>query len=185
VSEPGGSLEFKIFRVLVYLLQRPDRAVAKQELLQACWPGTSAETSTEYALRNCLHKIRRAVGDVGTPQAVIETIRGYGYRCVAAVTCLPVDTRGSVTGLPLHAAAHAPSAISPPTGWRPLTVLHDALAEPPVWLWQHPAGEHGCQSPFDVAATRGLSPFVGREPELAILRQRWAEVQEGRVMPSC
>jgi class 3 adenylate cyclase/tetratricopeptide (TPR) repeat protein len=36
------------------------------------------------------------------------------------------------------------------------------------------------QQRFDVAAARGLAPLVGREHEVAFLRERWAQVQEGR-----
>ncbi len=37
----------------------------------------------------------------------------------------------------------------------------------------------GAQSRLDVAAVRGLTPLVGRESEMALLRERWAAVQEG------
>jgi predicted ATPase len=36
------------------------------------------------------------------------------------------------------------------------------------------------QQRFDVAAARGLTPLVGREHEVALLRERWAQVQAGR-----
>ena len=36
------------------------------------------------------------------------------------------------------------------------------------------------QQRFDVAAARGLTPLVGREHEMGILRDRWAQVQTGR-----
>ncbi|HEY5868219.1 MAG TPA: adenylate/guanylate cyclase domain-containing protein, partial [Candidatus Tectomicrobia bacterium] len=36
------------------------------------------------------------------------------------------------------------------------------------------------QQRFDVAAARGLTPLVGREHEVGILRERWAQVQAGR-----
>jgi predicted ATPase len=36
------------------------------------------------------------------------------------------------------------------------------------------------QQRFDVAAARGLTPLVGREHEVAFLRERWAQVQAGR-----
>jgi DNA-binding winged helix-turn-helix (wHTH) protein len=86
------ALEPRAFRVLAYLLQHAGRAVAKHDLVQACWPNPSSESiSQEYALRNCLMKIRQAVGEPGTPQAVIETVRGYGYRVTAAVTVLPPE----------------------------------------------------------------------------------------------
>jgi class 3 adenylate cyclase len=41
-------------------------------------------------------------------------------------------------------------------------------------------GESGVQSRLEAAATRGLTPLVGREAEVALLLARWAEVQEGR-----
>jgi predicted ATPase len=36
------------------------------------------------------------------------------------------------------------------------------------------------QQRFDVAAARGLTPLVGREHEVGILQDRWAQVQAGR-----
>ena len=39
--------------------------------------------------------------------------------------------------------------------------------------------ESGAQSRLDVATTRGLTPLVGRESEVALLLDRWAQVQEG------
>jgi WD40 repeat protein len=79
--------------------------VAKRDLLQAFWPGASEAHYKEYSLRNCLHKIRQAVGDAGTQRTVIETVRSYGYRFAAAVTLLPAD--------PI--AAGTPSAATPPS----------------------------------------------------------------------
>src|SRR5262249_9623948 len=76
-------LEPKALKVLTYLLQHHGRAVAKQALVQAFWPGTAAGMDQEYALRNCLNKIRRAVGDTETQHTVIETLRHYGYRFTA------------------------------------------------------------------------------------------------------
>jgi class 3 adenylate cyclase/predicted ATPase len=36
------------------------------------------------------------------------------------------------------------------------------------------------QQRFDVVAARGLTPLVGREHEVGLLRERWAQVQDGR-----
>jgi class 3 adenylate cyclase len=36
------------------------------------------------------------------------------------------------------------------------------------------------QQRFDVAAPRGLTPLVGREHEVALLQERWAQVQAGQ-----
>ena len=40
-------------------------------------------------------------------------------------------------------------------------------------------GESGAQSRLDIAATRGLAPLVGREQEVGVLLQCWAQVQKG------
>jgi class 3 adenylate cyclase/predicted ATPase len=39
--------------------------------------------------------------------------------------------------------------------------------------------ESGAQSRLDVALIRGLTPLVGREQEVALLRQRWEQVKDG------
>jgi DNA-binding winged helix-turn-helix (wHTH) protein len=94
-------LEPKAFSVLAYLLTHRDRAIAKEELLAACWPG---EFVTDAALARCVQVIRRAVADDGGQQQVIKTLRGYGYRFVATVSTLPA---------PAAATAPTPGAVLP------------------------------------------------------------------------
>jgi class 3 adenylate cyclase/tetratricopeptide (TPR) repeat protein len=40
-------------------------------------------------------------------------------------------------------------------------------------------GESGAQSRLEVAATRGLTPLVGRESEVTLLQERWEQVKAG------
>jgi DNA-binding winged helix-turn-helix (wHTH) protein/predicted ATPase len=40
-------------------------------------------------------------------------------------------------------------------------------------------GESGLETRLEVASAQGLTPFVGREAEMALLQDRWAYVQEG------
>src|SRR5712691_9278643 len=40
-------------------------------------------------------------------------------------------------------------------------------------------GESGAQSRFEVAVQAGLTPLVGREEELALLRRRWRQARDG------
>jgi predicted AAA+ superfamily ATPase len=40
-------------------------------------------------------------------------------------------------------------------------------------------GESGAQSRLDVPSPRGLTPLVGREAEVALLWDRWAQVKDG------
>ena len=41
-------------------------------------------------------------------------------------------------------------------------------------------GESGIYSRLDVAQTRGLTPLVGRESEVTLLMERWAQVKDGQ-----
>jgi len=76
-------VEPQVFEVLVYLLAHRDRVVPKTELLDAIWGDRFVSDST---LTSRLKAARRAIGDDGQGQRLIATVRGVGYRFVAAVT---------------------------------------------------------------------------------------------------
>src|SRR2546427_5301129 len=119
------ALEPLALRVLAYFVQHPGQAVATGYLFQAFWRGAAAESYKEYSLRNCLTKIRQAVGDTGTPRAVLDTVRRYGYRFTAEVTVLP--------SAPSPAGAGAPGAADDPVlpGVGPNAALQDAVVRCP------------------------------------------------------
>lgn len=73
----------KVFDLIVYLAGHRDRAVTKDELQDAVWPGVIV---TETALTRAIMKARRAVGDDSERQAVIRTVHARGYRFVAPIT---------------------------------------------------------------------------------------------------
>jgi len=70
------AVEPKAFDLLVYLIERHDRAVTKDELQDAIWPGVIV---TEGALTRCVMKARRATGI----DNAISTVRNHGYRFTA------------------------------------------------------------------------------------------------------
>lgn len=72
----------RVFDLLVYLVEHRARAVDKDEIQDAVWPGVVV---TETALTRAVMKARRAVGDDASQQGVIKTIHGHGYRFVANV----------------------------------------------------------------------------------------------------
>ena len=72
-------LEPKIFDVLRFLVDRRERVVHKQELLDALWPG---EFVTDSVLPRCIATARKALGDDATRQTYIATAHGRGYRFV-------------------------------------------------------------------------------------------------------
>ena len=71
------------FHVLVYILERRDRIVGKEELIENFWHDTAV---TDNAVVQCIAEIRRALGDDPRDPRFIKTIPKVGYRFVAAVT---------------------------------------------------------------------------------------------------
>ncbi|MEZ0069847.1 two-component system OmpR family response regulator [Streptacidiphilus sp. MAP12-20] len=63
--------------VLEYLLRADGRAVSKTELLEHCWDATAQSDPAVVEVR--IHHLRRKI-DQPFPSALIETIRGAGYR---------------------------------------------------------------------------------------------------------
>jgi predicted ATPase/DNA-binding winged helix-turn-helix (wHTH) protein len=85
-------LEPQVFNVLAYLIQHRDRLVTKEELLEQLWPGRFVSEAT---LTSRLTAARRAVGDRGRAQRVIQTIHGRGYRFILPVEELSARKRAS------------------------------------------------------------------------------------------
>jgi class 3 adenylate cyclase/DNA-binding winged helix-turn-helix (wHTH) protein/tetratricopeptide (TPR) repeat protein len=102
------TVEPKVFKVLAYLLEHRDRVVTKDELMERFWPGTFL---SESALTHCLTKARKAINDDSVSQGIIKTVRGYGYRFVAAVT---VRT-SAPPAPPVSASLAAPMPSVPPS----------------------------------------------------------------------
>lgn len=88
------SVEPKVYDLLLYLIERADRAVSKEELQDAIWPNVIV---TESALTRCVMKARHVLGDEDKDRRVIGTIAKGGYRFIASVEILR-------SGLPSTAA---------------------------------------------------------------------------------
>jgi len=102
------SVQRKVFDLLLYLLENRDRAVDKDEIQEAVWPGVIV---TETALTRAIMKARRAVGDDADAQAVLRTVHGHGYRFVA-----DVEETGQAPPAPAAAPATEPTAGPPGPG---------------------------------------------------------------------
>src|SRR5918912_3350589 len=102
-------LEPQVFNVLAYLLRHRDRVVTKEELLEQLWPG---RVVSEAALTSRLMAARRAIGDRGRAQRLIQTLHGRGYRFIA-----PVAERITEQA-PSPVAAASPDTVTPPNALR-------------------------------------------------------------------
>jgi DNA-binding winged helix-turn-helix (wHTH) protein/tetratricopeptide (TPR) repeat protein len=93
----GGApvpLPLKSFDCLVYLIDRSQRAVGRDELISAVWGRTDV---SDALLGQTLARARRAVGDSGEAQSVIRTVSGFGYQWVAPVSTADVQATASET----------------------------------------------------------------------------------------
>lgn len=84
----------RVMQVLVYLADRPDEVVPRQELEEHVW----ARMIVGYdSLTKTITKLRKAFGDSSSEPRFIETIPKTGYRMIASVRALdhdpPVSTR--------------------------------------------------------------------------------------------
>ena len=76
-------LEPQVYAVLCCLLENRDRVVSKDELLDQVW---GHRFITPATLNTRIKALRQALNDDGSDQRVIRTVRGHGFRFVAAVS---------------------------------------------------------------------------------------------------
>ena len=129
-------LRYKTYQVLLFLLQRPNRVVSKEELLDGVWPDTAV---SDDVLPHCIAELRKALGDQAKEQRVIKTYPKSGYGLIA-----PIEVR-DVAPAVLSLAPTAPIEDRPTRrNRRPIAIAAGALVLPAVaamvWLvWIRPA----------------------------------------------
>lgn len=118
-------LEPKPAEMLAALLERPGELVARAELRARLWP-QAIHSDLEHGLAKTANKLRAALRDgTGAPR-FFETLRGRGYRWIAAVeTLAPGDGAAAPAGRLRLAVVPFQNA----TGRPELDDLADALTE--------------------------------------------------------
>jgi DNA-binding winged helix-turn-helix (wHTH) protein/tetratricopeptide (TPR) repeat protein/TolB-like protein len=106
----------RVFDLLVYLITHNDRAVGKDELQDAVWPGMFI---TETALTRAVMKARKAVGDDASRQEVIKTVHGHGYRFVAELSAESLYKQAPRAAAEPSAAQALPEGIATVVADRP------------------------------------------------------------------
>jgi DNA-binding winged helix-turn-helix (wHTH) protein/tetratricopeptide (TPR) repeat protein len=169
----------RVFDLLVCLLENHDRAVGKDELQDAVWPGMFI---TETALTRAVMKARKAVGDDASRQDFIKTVHGHGYRFVAELTPEAHESAPVVGAGPevVQAQTQAPPApepagqgttappASPRQHWRTLALgtLAAVLVASLVWVLLRPPATLGADNRVAVLP---LLDVTG-DPEMAWTR---------------
>lgn len=80
------ALEPQVFALLACLIERRDRLVTKDELVETVWGGRIVADAT---LSSRISAARQAVGDSGEKQAVIRTVPRLGFRFLPQVALEP------------------------------------------------------------------------------------------------
>ncbi len=75
-------LEPKVSRLLEFLASRPRQVISREEILEAVWDGVSVSAD---ALNRTVSQLRKALDDDPARPRYIQTVRGRGYRLIAAV----------------------------------------------------------------------------------------------------
>jgi DNA-binding winged helix-turn-helix (wHTH) protein len=103
-------------RVLCLLAEHPGRLVTREETCRHIW-GADTFVDTALGLNYCLRSIRSALHDTPRAPRYVETLRGQGYRFVAAVDATGTQETAAPREIPSMRAAKVR---------RPHRVSHDA-----------------------------------------------------------
>ncbi|HEY7498607.1 MAG TPA: AAA family ATPase [Vicinamibacterales bacterium] len=123
--ERGGDvipLSPKVFDLLLLLARNTDRVIAKQELMETLWPNTFVE---EANLTQHVYTLRKALGNQPSGEPYIDTVPRRGYRLVADVREVIVDSRASAR----EAQPFAEAAASVEEERKYATVLQCRIAD--------------------------------------------------------
>jgi DNA-binding winged helix-turn-helix (wHTH) protein len=102
-------LEAKVFDLVLLLVEHRDRALGKQQVIEALW---GSRPVSDAALSQLVFKARRAFGDDGRQARVIRTVYGRGLQWVAPLEAVPAT--------PVETTPSAPQDTSP--GTRPKAI---------------------------------------------------------------
>src|SRR5271169_655451 len=70
----------KSFRLLLFLIENPGRALPKEEIMAVVWPDTFV---SDNSLARAITQIRKALDDDPKAPRYVETVPSVGYRFIA------------------------------------------------------------------------------------------------------
>lgn len=75
-------VEPMVFDLLMHFARHPNRIFTRDELIESVWAGRVVSDAT---VASCIKQARRALGDSGTNQTYLKTVRRRGFRFTAEV----------------------------------------------------------------------------------------------------
>ncbi len=110
-------LEPQVFALLALLVDNRERLVSRDEIIEKVWDG---RVVTDAAVASRIKSARQALGDDGTSQRFIRTLRRQGFRFVVPVRAVQA---GGLAACPEAARAEA---AKPSIGVLPFRLVGDA-----------------------------------------------------------
>jgi class 3 adenylate cyclase/DNA-binding winged helix-turn-helix (wHTH) protein len=141
------------------------------EALEALTPRLELHSGNRLAVRLGIHTGLAVVGDVGEGSRHERLALGETPNIAARLQHLAVPNTLLISAATYQLIAGYFTCAA--LGEQPL----HGLAQP-LQVYQVLRAS-GVQSRLEVAASRGLTPLVGREPEVGLLLERWARVKAG------
>lgn len=125
-ADEQTELPLKVFKCLLYLIEHRNRAVSREELLDAIW-GT--EHLSAGVVPQTILQVRQCLGDTGQEQHYVGTSRGFGYRWVGPLDVEDADEQTAPVAPAL--TPQAPVAVATEAGFFSQRVLRLPVA---AWI---------------------------------------------------
>lgn len=68
------------YQLLAMLAERPGKVYSRMEVIEAAWPGESAEGVSDDAIDALVRRLRQRLTEIDPEHEFIVTVRGYGFR---------------------------------------------------------------------------------------------------------
>jgi predicted ATPase/DNA-binding winged helix-turn-helix (wHTH) protein/class 3 adenylate cyclase len=123
-------LEPRVFNLLATLVQHAGHTLTKEALWAQVWP--QLPILSDQSLKKCVEQARKALGEAGQAPRYIETVRGRGYRFIAAVDVRQGPEREAprLPATPLPAAQPEPGDAEVGAAPAPLIPVLPSTAPP-------------------------------------------------------
>lgn len=69
-----------VFDLILHFASNPEQVFSREALIESVWKGRIVSDAT---ISTCVKNARRALGDTGESQNILQTVRGRGYRFIA------------------------------------------------------------------------------------------------------
>jgi Tol biopolymer transport system component/DNA-binding winged helix-turn-helix (wHTH) protein len=158
-------LEPKSFRLLLFLVENPGRALTKEEIMHEVWPDAFV---SDNSLARAITQIRKALEDDSKAPRYIETVPTVGYRFIGEITEQPDQPIAALESIASEPAQKSDGISERRSIKLPFLVAGClGLAAAAGW-WFVSGGVSSVPYPLHVTHVAKLTSYPGDEREPAI-----------------